>query len=64
MHFTLVPIDALYYLSMSDTFPRNLVEFIERFASEESCMAYLIYLMTIKFRHIKKALDNKNKVHK
>ena len=27
---------------MSDTFPRNLVEFTERFASEEACMVYLM----------------------
>jgi hypothetical protein len=46
---------------MSDAFPRNLVEFTERFASEEACM---VYLMTIKLRHIKKSLDNKNKTHK
>ena len=54
-------LNALYFLSMSDAFPRNLVEFTERFASEEACM---VYLMTIKLRHIKKTLNNKNKVHK
>ena len=61
MHFTLVPLNALYFLSMSDAFPQDLLEFTGRFASEE---AYMVYSKTIKLRHIKKSRDNKNKVHK
>jgi len=61
MHFTLVLLNALYFLSMSDAFPLYLVEFTGRFASEEACM---VHSKTIKLRHIKKSLDNKNKVHK
>jgi len=33
MHFTLVLLNTLYFLSMSDAFPLYLVEFTGRFAS-------------------------------
>ncbi len=36
-------------MSMSDTFSRNVVEFTERFASEEACM---VYLMSIRWPQV------------
>ena len=53
--------ECAVFLEYGDAFPLYFVEFIGRFASEEACM---VHLKTIKFKHIKKSSDNKNKVHK